>query len=129
MSAEKWKVIVVMLLATLAVSLGETLLAKGMKATNTVGPGGWSQLRAVLNWAVICGTLLMTAYFGLYMLALKWADLSFVLPLTAISYLLGATLARFYLHEHVTRTRWIGAVIITIGVIVVGFGESAGRVR
>ncbi len=127
MTGEKWKVIVVMLLATLAVSVGETLLAKGMKETNTVGPGVWAQLRAVLNWAVVCGTLLMASYFGLYMLALKWADLSFVLPLTAISYLLGATLARFYLHENVTPTRWIGALIITAGVIVVGFGESAGQ--
>ena len=127
MTADKWKVIGVMLLATLAVSVGETLLAKGMKETNAVGPGTWTQIRAVLNWAVVCGTILMTAYFGLYMVALKWADLSFVLPLTAISYLLGATLARFYLHEQVTATRWIGAIIITIGVVVVGVGESAGH--
>ena len=129
MTADKWKVIIVMLLATLAVSLGETLLAKGMKETNTVGPGTWAQIRSLLNWAVVCGTLLMTAYFGLYMLALKWADLSFVLPLTAISYLLGATLARYYLHEQVTPTRWIGAIIITVGVIVVGLGESGGHGR
>ena len=129
MTSDKWKVIVVMLLATLAVSLGETLLAKGMKETNTVGPGTWAQIRAVLNLFVVVGTLLMMAYFGLYMLALKWADLSFVLPLTAISYLLGATLARFYLHEHVTPTRWIGAIIITLGVIIVGFGESGGHGR
>ena len=66
----------------------------------------------------------MAAYFGLYMYALKSADLSFVLPLTAISYLLGAALARFYLHETVTPTRWIGALIITAGVVVVGLGES-----
>ena len=85
--------------------------------------------RALLNWAVVCGTLLMAAYFGLYMLALKWADLSFVLPLTAISYLLGAALARFYLHENVTPARWLGALIITAGVVVVGLGESAGPGR
>ena len=127
MTGEKWKVVVVMLLATLAVSLGEALLSKGMKATNAAGPGAWAQVRALLNWAVICGTVLMASYFGLYMLALKWADLSFVLPLTAVSYLLGAMLARYYLHENVTPTRWIGAIIITVGVIVVGFGESGGH--
>jgi drug/metabolite transporter (DMT)-like permease len=108
--------------------VGEALLAKGMKETNTVGPSAMEQLRAVINPAVIVGVVLMTAYFGLYMLALKWADLSFVLPLTAVSYLIGAALARFYLHEHVTSTRWLGAIIITAGVIVVGLGESAGRV-
>lgn len=124
MTADKWKVIGVMLLATLAVSLGETLLAKGMKGTNSAGPGALAQARALLNWPVICGAVLMAAYFGLYMYALKSADLSFVLPLTAISYLLGAALARFYLHETVTPTRWIGALIITAGVVVVGLGES-----
>ena len=129
MTADKWRVVGVMFLATLAVSLGEALLAKGMKETNTVGPGVWSQVRALLTGPVICGTVLMASYFGLYMLALKWADLSFVLPLTAISYLLGATLARFYLHEQVSPTRWLGAIIITAGVIVVGLGESAGHGR
>ncbi|MCW3099879.1 MAG: putative rane protein [Chthonomonadaceae bacterium] len=124
MTAEKWKVIVVMLLATLAVSLGEALLSKGMKLTNVPSASGWAQ--TVLNRYVICGTVLMTAYFGLYMLALRWADLSFVLPLTAVSYLLGALLAKFYLGEHVSPTRWAGVLIITFGVIVVGLGERGG---
>jgi drug/metabolite transporter (DMT)-like permease len=124
LTAEKWKVIVVMLLATLAVSLGEALLSKGMKLTNVPSASGWAQ--AVLNRYVICGTALMTAYFGLYMLALRWADLSFVLPLTAVSYLLGALLAKFYLGEHVSPTRWAGVLIITFGVIIVGLGERGG---
>jgi len=126
-TADRWKVIGIMFLATLAVSVGETLLSKGMKETNAVGSGMWTQLRAVINWPVACGMLLMMTYFGLYMVALKWADLSFVLPLTAISYLLGAVLARFYLHETVTPTRWLGAIIITAGVIVVGLGEAGGH--
>ena len=126
MTTEKWKVVALMVVATLAVSLGEALLAKGMKETNAADPGLWAQTRALFNWPVVCGTLLMASYFGLYMLALKSADLSFVLPLTAISYLLGAALARFYLHENVTPTRWIGALIITAGVVVIGLGESGG---
>ena len=126
MTAEKWKVIVVMLLATLAVSLGEALLSKGMKLTTAPTASGWMQARAVLNRYVLCGTFLMTAYFGLYMMALRWADLSFVLPLTAVSYLLGTLLAKYYLGEHVSPTRWAGVLIITLGVIVVGVGERGG---
>lgn len=127
MAGDKWKVVIVMLLATIAVSVGEALLSKGMKQTNDVMGGGWTaQFRTLLNTYVIVGTLLMALYFVLYMLALKWADLSFVLPLTAISYLIGATLAKYFLHEHVTPIRWLGAIIITIGVIVVGLGEGSG---
>jgi uncharacterized membrane protein len=124
---DKWKVILIMMVAVIAVSVGETLLAKGMKQTNAA-PSGWLlQARATVNPYVICGTCLMALYFGMYMLALKWADLSFVLPLTAVSYLLGAALARCYLHEHVTPTRWLGALIIMLGVMVVGLGESGGH--
>ena len=124
MTGEKAKVLVVMLFAVLAVSLGETMLAKGMKQSNAVMGGTWMQVRGVLgNGHVVGGTLLMMIYFGLYMLALRWADLSFVLPLTALSYLLGATLAKYYLGETVTPTRWIGAIVITLGVIIVGLGE------
>jgi uncharacterized membrane protein len=124
-TAEKWKVVGVMLIAVLAVSVGETLLSKGMKQSNSAPGGWWMQLRSILgNGYVVLGTLLMATYFGLYMLALKWADFSFVLPLTAVSYLCGALLAKLYLHENVTPTRWIGTLIITVGVIVVGLGES-----
>ncbi len=125
MTTDKWKVLLVMLLAVLAVSFGEALLSKGMKQSNGVQGGLPAQVLGVLrNSHVLGGALLMAVYFGLYMLALRWADFSFVLPLTAISYLLGALLARFYLHEDVTPTRWIGAVVIVIGVVIVGLGDA-----
>ena len=124
MTPEKWRVVGVILLATLAVSLGEALLAKGMKQTNSVTGDLWAQIRGVLNPAVLIGTLLMTSYFVLYMLALKWADISFVLPFTALSYLIVALLAKFYLHETVTPSRWLGVAIIMLGVVVVGLGEG-----
>jgi drug/metabolite transporter (DMT)-like permease len=114
-----------MLAAVLAVSFGEALLAKGMKQSNSLHGDLRAQVLGILgNFHIWGGTLLMAIYFGLYMLALRWADLSFVLPLTALSYLLGALLARFYLHETVTPTRWLGAVVIVIGVVIVGLGES-----
>jgi len=113
-----------MFFAVLSVSVGEALLAKGMKLTNQV-TGGWQdQIRGMMTPQVIGGTALMATYFGLYMVALRWADLSFVLPLTALTYLLGAILAKYYLGENVTSVRWVGAIIITLGVIVVGFGEG-----
>ncbi len=128
MTAEKGKTLAVMLLATLAVSVGEAMLAKGMKQSGAALPGIWNQLRGVLtNGNVVGGTLLMMSYFGLYMLALRWADFSFVLPITAVSYLIGAILAKYYLGETVTPTRWAGAIIITLGVIVVGVGSGSGE--
>jgi drug/metabolite transporter (DMT)-like permease len=48
------------------------------------------------------------------------ADLSFVLPLTASGYLLTALLGRFFLHEEVTSTRWLGILLLFLGVVIAG---------
>src|SRR5207244_4465887 len=121
----KAQVIGVVLFAVLCVSAGETLLAAGMKQ---VAKGNYPPLQFVVaaasNRYVVLGTVLMMAFFALYSLALSWADFSFVLPLTALSFLLGAVFAQVFLHENVTPTRWIGTLIITVGVIVVGLGHK-----
>ncbi len=127
MEGGKWRVIAIMVVAVLAVVAGETLLAKGMRQTNSAAGGFGNQAHAILgNVYVVGGTVLMTLYFGLYMQALKMADLSFVLPLTAVSYLLGAVTSKFYLHEDVNPVKWIGVLIITVGVIVIGIGSPSG---
>jgi uncharacterized membrane protein len=114
------------MLAVVAVSVGETLLTKGMKQT---GDGAWWRvgLAALNNGYVIVGTLLMAVYFGMYMTALKLAPFSFVLPLTAVSFLLGGLLAKFYLHEQVGTLKWIGYLVIMVGVVLVGLGEAGGK--
>jgi drug/metabolite transporter (DMT)-like permease len=120
---DKLRVVAVVIVATMAVASGEAMLSRGMKLS--VSNGGWlMQLKSVFNVHVVCGTLLMMTYFGLYMLALKWADFSFVLPLTALSFLFGAFLAKYYLHEQVSAARWVGTLVIMAGVIIVGLGES-----
>jgi drug/metabolite transporter (DMT)-like permease len=120
----KLQTLLVVLIATLCTSVGETLLSVGMRS---IGREDHDSLRFVLaamtNRYVIAGVLLMMVFFALYSLALSWADISFVLPFTALSYLFIAIFARVFLHENVTPTRWIGTVLIVIGVIIVGLGE------
>jgi len=50
------------------------------------------------------------------MTALSFADLSYVMPATAISYVLMTLLSIFWLHEHVGPERWSGILFIVIGV-------------
>ena len=121
----KLLVIWIILFATLCVAAGETMLSAGMKEVHQAHPSDTGfVLVAITNWKVLCGTSLMACYFGLYSVCLSLADISFVLPFTALSYLLVAIFAQYFLHEHVTLTRWIGAFIIVLGVIVVGLGEK-----
>jgi uncharacterized membrane protein len=54
------------------------------------------------------------------MALLSLADLSFVLPVTAVGYILAALLGKVFLHELVTPQRWLGTVLIFAGAMLVG---------
>lgn len=62
--------------------------------------------------------LMAVAFFSLLAL-LSWANVSLVVPATAASYVVGALGAQFLLGEHVNRERWIGVIIVCIGVALV----------
>jgi drug/metabolite transporter (DMT)-like permease len=65
------------------------------------------------------GSLLM--FFLSYMLVLSWADYSYVQPASSFAYGVVALWGHFLLHETVTPTRWLGVLIICVGVFVVGY--------
>ncbi len=127
MAGGRGTVLLIMLVAVVALAAGETALAKGMKQIDRAG-GGWVEQAIALagNGWVAAGLALLIAHLGLYMLALKSADLSYALPLTAASYPLAALLAKFYLHEDVSFSRGIGTLLITVGVAIVVLGEPGG---
>jgi drug/metabolite transporter (DMT)-like permease len=63
------------------------------------------------------------------MALLSWADLSYVLPVTSMAYVLVALVGRFVLHEAVSMAHWSGILLIMIGVALVGSTNpnSAGK--
>jgi uncharacterized membrane protein len=50
---------------------------------------------------------------------LSLADLSFVLPVTAVGYVLAAVFGKVFLHEEVTTRQWLGTVLIFLGTALV----------
>jgi uncharacterized membrane protein len=51
---------------------------------------------------------------------LSWADYSYVMPAGAFGYALLTLLAVVFLHENVSPRRWVGVVLICVGVLLVG---------
>ena len=102
---------------TLCASIGDSLLSRGMKQVGSISLNHLSDvILAVLNPSVALGILLLFGFFASYMTALSWADLTYVLPATSLGYVLLTLIAKFYLHEAVTTTRWIGILLISAGV-------------
>jgi drug/metabolite transporter (DMT)-like permease len=115
---------------TVFATVGDSLLARGMKNLGNVSlhnlPG---LLLAILNPWVTAGILLLLAFFACYMSALSWADLTYVLPATSLSYVLVALIGHFRLHEEISPTRWLGIALIAAGVGFVAAGPSVTPTR
>ena len=71
-----------------------------------------------IGWMWLGVSLMAVAFFSLLAL-LSWANVSLVVPATAASYLVGTLGAQFILGERVDTVRWIGVVIVCIGVALV----------
>ncbi len=118
------KTLIVMLMAITAGAVGDIFLTQGMKATGDISAMSLRQiidtvLRALTNWRLILGTAMQAVYFGLWLAVLSWEDLSVALPLQALSYLVVAFLAQWFLGEHVSGMRWAGICLICVGVALV----------
>ena len=74
-------------------------------------------------WAAL-GVVLLIAFMLSRMTLLSWADLSYVLPVTAIGYVLVALEGKLFLREEITLKRWAGILLIMAGVALVGAGTA-----
>lgn len=123
------KTLFVLFIAICAQTLGDVCLTKGMRSVGEVDTLDPVQLfhigvQVFSNPLIWGGIFILSIFFGLYLVALSWADLSFVLPVTAFGYVLNAFMSWKLLGEHVSVVRWIGTLIICVGVAVVSNTEQ-----
>jgi drug/metabolite transporter (DMT)-like permease len=118
------KTAVVMLIAVTAGTIGDLLLARGMKE---LGDLSAMNLKGIFNVALqaltspklVFGTCMLAVFFFLWLAVLSWEDLSVALPMQALNYILVAFLSQYFLHEMVSPLRWAGTVLVAIGVIMI----------
>jgi drug/metabolite transporter (DMT)-like permease len=106
--------------------LGNVLLGKGMKRIGAIQVASLAQvgqflLRILTSATIWAGIASLLSFFVAYMLVLSWADYSYVQPASSVSYAVVALLAHFLLREAISPLRWLGVVIICLGVLVVGY--------
>jgi drug/metabolite transporter (DMT)-like permease len=100
---------------------GNSAMAWGMKQVPermSMNPALY--LRAMLNPFVALGVVALILALLTRMTLFSLADLSFVLPVTAVGYVIAVVLGKVFLHETVSRQRWLGALLIFAGASLVG---------
>jgi uncharacterized membrane protein len=101
-------------------TLGTVLLGRGMTQMPDFALGALTYIsRFLTNSWIISGIALLIVWMVAQLSMLTWADLSYVLPVTASYYILTAIVSRFFLNERISLTRWIGIAVISFGVMLV----------
>lgn len=122
--ALKVKTYIVLFLMIVLGSVGNTILDKGMKG---LGPIDLSTRAAIwqgsfhtfTSGTIWLGILCMLFFMVCHMLVLSWADYSFVMLFSAITYALVPLLSYLWLRESVPIARRVGIVLIVFGVFLV----------
>ena len=103
---------------------GDVLITRGMKEIgdiSAVSPLQWFRVvKSILsNRNFLSGVFFLAVSFFSFLTVLSWADLSFVVPATAIFYVVSILGAKFILKENISPMRWAGTLLVGFGVALV----------
>jgi multidrug transporter EmrE-like cation transporter len=112
------------LAVVLASTTGDVLLSRAMKQVGDVGEL-WRRAglltvagRILRNPSFLLGILAMAMAFYSLLFALSWGDVSLVAPASAsLTFVANAIAAKIFLHERVDHRRWMAALLVAGGVL------------
>jgi drug/metabolite transporter (DMT)-like permease len=123
------RLVVILFVALSFETTGVIMLSKGLRALpgpRNYSPGEIARLvgRGIMSRNIVLGVAFEAVFFiGLLML-MSNADVSFVWPLTSLTFVFSTFAARFYLHEEVDALRWLGVIFIVCGAGLITFTEK-----
>lgn len=119
----QWKTRIFAAIVILSNAFGNFFLAWGMHHRQALTLSPISYIQAILSPWVALGISLLILWLLTRMALLSWADLSYVLPVTALGYVASALMGHYFLGEHITSYRWLGILLIVAGISLVGTGQ------
>lgn len=107
-------------------STAHVLLKKGMSQERYAGSDVtsiWDTIFIVATspWVLI-GMVLHVAALVIWLWALSRVDITFAYPFLAVGYVLVSLMAWLWLGEQISLTRFLGMVVIVIGIVILSRG-------
>jgi len=124
------KLLLILFIGLVFESTGVVLLKKGMTEV-----GGVERLSAaevlrvvtagITNPRILLGVFFEALFFICLLILMAKSEISFLWPLTALSFVFATFAAMWFLHEQVSSIRWAGVVFIMIGAALISYSEHA----
>ena len=124
------KLLSILLIGLVFESAGVVLLKKGMTnigdlKTVSLGEVARVAKAGVTSPQILLGVLFEAMFFGCLLILMSKSDISFLWPLTGLSFVFATFAAICFLGEHVSTARWAGVVLIVAGAALISYSEHS----
>jgi len=118
-----WKVFILIFLTDIGDSAGQLFMKKGLGMTGIHSVNFSNVLDFVMQNAgspmVWLGIFFYSVPFFIWIIVLSKVDLTIAMPIGSLSYVIIPIIAVIFLKEHVSLARWIGILLIVLGIFCV----------
>jgi drug/metabolite transporter (DMT)-like permease len=124
------KLLVILIVGLIFESAGVVSLKKGITQIGEVERVSVAEIVRVIkagaaNLNVLLGVFCEAVFFVSLLILISKSDISFLWPLTGLSFVFATLAAMWFLHEQVSPIRWAGVVCIMIGAGLISYSEHA----
>src|SRR5438876_1338334 len=124
------KLLLILLIGLVFEATGVVLLKKGITQIGEIRQIVPAELIRVIRSGatspiVLLGVLFEALFFACLLVLMSRSDISFLWPLTALSFVLTTFAALIFLNEKVSSVRWAGVVFIMIGAALISYSQHS----
>jgi uncharacterized membrane protein len=124
------KLLLILIFGLACESTGVILLKKGMTQIGDINGYTVAEMFRVFKAGatspqILLGVFFEAVFFGSLLILMSKSDISFLWPLTALSFVFATLAAMWFLGESVSPVRWIGVALIMLGAAFISYSEHA----
>jgi uncharacterized membrane protein len=127
------KLLLILIIGLVFESTGVILLKKGMLHIGEMNGVTTAEVlrlvkAGIANPQILLGIFFEALFFLCLLILMSKSDISFLWPLTALSFVFATIAAMIFLGESVSVVRWIGVILIVIGAGFISYSQHVKEV-
>ena len=124
------KLLIILIVGLIFESTGVVLLKKGMAGAGEIKTMSAAEIARIVkigltNPQILLGIFFEALFFVCLLVLMSKSDISFLWPLTGLSFVFATFAAVWFLDEQVSTARWTGVILIMLGAALISYSEHA----
>jgi drug/metabolite transporter (DMT)-like permease len=124
------KLLLILLIGLVFEAAGVVLLKKGITQIGEVRRISPREIVRIVtvgatNTTILLGIFFEALFFACLLILMSKSDITFLWPLTALSFVMTTLAALLFLGEKVSPVRWAGVVFIMLGAALISYSEHS----